>query len=272
MTLRVAYLLDDTGISNRNALALAQADALAARGHEVRIVTPGLPLTWRSSRAEWVYVDEFREYDATRDDVAIPAADIPRVLVVDDAFYRAKSSPEKEPMRVLLSGESQNETDGVHEGYGAAAHARWFHQKFDLIRAAAWAPEKDEPLDAVQEFHVALTADETVRLVHSADVIIAPSHADEPFGLAAARAMAAGVPVVMTSISAHAFDPVRDFAQFAPEDNAVELGEKLIEVLTDPDLRERLRKRGREVAQRWRAENAAPRLEKFLHDRSSRSS
>jgi hypothetical protein len=53
---------------------------------------------------------------------------------------------------------------------------------------------------------------------------------------------------VLTAIPAHSFAEQRDYALFAPADNAVELGERLVELLSDFDLRERLRGRGREVA------------------------
>ncbi len=69
--LRIAYLLEDTAQSGGVRVQLAQGDALAARGHRVRMVTKGLPLTWRSSRAEWVYVDDLRQYDARDDDFVI---------------------------------------------------------------------------------------------------------------------------------------------------------------------------------------------------------
>jgi glycosyltransferase involved in cell wall biosynthesis len=56
-------------------------------------------------------------------------------------------------------------------------------------------------------------------------------------------------------------------ALFAPEDNAVELGEKLIEVLSDYEVRERLRERGRKVAEQWRVQHVADRLEEFFRSR-----
>jgi len=326
--MNITYLMEDTALSGGIRVQLAQADALIARGHRVRIVTKGLPLTWRPSRAEWIYVDDFNTYDAREDDFLIatfwttlPAAyaiapekalhlcqgyegsftayqpirgeieaayrlPIPKLVVtrslieickqftddvtyigqiVDDDFFRARTPAENEPMRVLLCGESQVDIKGVSEGYGAAAHARWFHQKFDLIRVSPWAPSREEPLDAVQEFHVALNTREMTRLMHSCDVLIAPNHREEGFGLPAAEAMASGIPVVMTSIPSYlSFDDVRDYALFAPQENAVELGEKLIELLSDADLRDRLRARGREVAEQWRSERVAERMEKAL--------
>src|SRR2546428_13713729 len=69
--LRIAYLLEDTELSGGVRVQLAQADALIARGHRVRLVTKGLPLTWRNSQAEWVYVDNFPQYDAHEDDFVV---------------------------------------------------------------------------------------------------------------------------------------------------------------------------------------------------------
>lgn len=332
--MNIAYLMEDTALSGGIRVQLAQADALIARGHRVRIVTKGLPLTWRPSRAEWIYVDDFNTYDAREDDFLIatfwttlPAAyaiapekalhlcqgyegsftayqpirgeieaayrlPIPKLVVtrslieicrqfnddvtyigqvVDDDFFRPRTAFENAPMRVLLCGESQVDLKGVSEGYGAAAHARWFHQKFDLIRVSPWAPSREEPLDSVQEFHVALNTREMTRLMHSCDVLIAPNHREEGFGLPAAEAMASGIPVVMTSIPSYlSFDDVRDYALFAPQENAVELGEKLIELLSDADLRDRLRSRGREVAEQWRASQVAERMEKAFHAEARR--
>ena len=332
--MRITYLSEDTGHSGGVRVTLAQADALVARGHQVRIVTKGLPLTWRPSRAEWVYVDDFSEYDASQDDfvvgtfwVTIGAAfrlageravhlcqgyegsfnayqpikadidaayslPIPKIVVarslvpvvrqfsddvtyvgqiVDDEVYRARTPRENDPLRVLLSGQAQADLKGIEEGYGAAAHARWFHQKFDLVRVSPWVPSREEPLDAVQEFHVGLTTKEMTRLMHSCDVLIAPNHAQEGFGLPAAEALAAGLPVVMTSIPSYlSFDEKHDYALFAPEQNPIELGERLIELLGDEDLRERLRARGREVAEQWRSEQVGEQLERFFLGRMTR--
>jgi glycosyltransferase involved in cell wall biosynthesis len=329
--MKIAYLLEDTAQSGGIRVLLAHADALIARGHRVRLVAKGAPLTWRGSNAEWVYVDDFRQYDATSDDFVMgtfwltlePAYEIagPRALhlcqgyeglisayqpvreaierayrlpipklvvskplveicrqftddvtyigqVVEEEFFRKNIPRENDPLRVLLVGQSQADLRGIDEGYGAATHARWFHQKFDLIRVSPWAPSREEPLDSVQEFHVGLTTAEMTRLMHSCDVLIAPNHREEGFGLPAAEALASGLACVMTSIPSYlSFDEQRDFALFAPEQNAVELGERLIELLSDPALRASVRVRGREVAEQWRVEHVMNRLEEFLLSR-----
>jgi glycosyltransferase involved in cell wall biosynthesis len=231
--MRITYLLEDTAISGSVRTVLAQADALIARGHRVRIATKGAPVTWRASRAEWMYVDDFA---AIEDEIVVrePPAGFE---IVDDEVFRARTPREKEPMRVLLCGAS------VENGYGAAAHARWFHQRFDFIRVSPWAPSREEPLDAVQEFHVSLTTAEMTRLMHSCDVLIAP---EERFSLSTAEALAAGLAVARNARS------------------AVDLGDTLIEILGDAELRERLRREGRATAEQWRAANVAARLEEHL--------
>src|SRR5947209_3609261 len=281
--MNLTYLLDDTLPTARNQCVLAQADAFVARGMQVRIVTTSDPVHWRRCRAEWRLVDDLRTatgdvlvasspetariaYDLAPthaiqlvfgDPVDLPIPKLTMTPIVDDV-YRTRIPREHEPKRVLLIGASQDETSGVGDGYGAVAHARWFHQTLELIRVAPWAPSREEPLDAVQEFHVALTAPELTRVIHSCDALIAPLRREAPVGIEAAMALAAGVPVVATRIDAHTrFDPALDFALFAPDNNAVEMGEKLIDVLTDDGLRGRIRARGHEVAEQFRPDHAA---------------
>jgi hypothetical protein len=257
--MRLVYLLGDTEISATAHIVLAQADALIANGHQVRIVTTGLPLTWRGSRAEWVYVDDLNSYVPEDGEIVVPLEVVRANPIVDDDFYRQRMPRESDPLRVLLCGGSQVEEKGIGEGYGAATHARWFHQTFDLVRVSPWMPSREEPLESVQEFHVALTAKEMTRLVQSCDVLLAPNRRDDPASLTTLEALASGLACVITATPPHIAQG-EDYALFAPPDNAVELGEKLIEVLSNGELRQRLRARGREVAEQWRAGPVASRL------------
>ncbi|HVS32747.1 MAG TPA: glycosyltransferase [Thermoanaerobaculia bacterium] len=264
---RVTLLLDDTALSRPNRVALAQADALIARGFAVRIVTRGEPQTWRSSRAEWIHVDDLSQYRPAAAERVLRADDerLRPLIIVDDDLYRTRAPRENEPLRVLLYGASHRHSKGVDDGYGAAAHARWFHGKLDLVRVSPWAPSREEPLDAVQEFHLALTTSEMTRLMHSCDAMLAPSWSEEPFDLPFAEALASGLVVVASDTEAHrGVDPAAGYALLAPERNAVELGERLLEVLDDDALRGTLRARAREVAGQWRAERVVKKLEDFL--------
>ena len=246
--MRISWLLDLTPGSELTDLTGLYADALVARGHEVRIIADEKPPAFFGGRrAEWIELDDFRILDVSNDDAVIATSsrtarvakdlagdravtNLKMPLIVPDEMYRSHTPRPHDPLRVMVEGASQNEDASVDDRYGAVAHARWFHQKLDLIRVAPWAPSREEPLEAVQEFHVALSDEEMTRLVHSCDVVLANAGT-----FIAAAAMAAGVACVS--------EPAR---------NAVELGERLIEVLSDEEARERLRVAGREAAEQWR--------------------
>ena len=76
-----------------------------------------------------------------------------------------------------------------------------------------------------------------------ARTIIAP---EERFSLSTAEAFAAGLPAAMNARS------------------AVDLGDKLIEIVSEPEVRDRVSARGREIAEQWRAANVAARLEEHF--------
>lgn len=69
--LRIIYLMEDTDLSGGVRVQLAQADAMIERGHSVTIATRGLPLTWRSSNANWIHLEDFSEIDPDTADVLI---------------------------------------------------------------------------------------------------------------------------------------------------------------------------------------------------------
>ncbi|HEV7764489.1 MAG TPA: glycosyltransferase family 4 protein [Thermoanaerobaculia bacterium] len=62
--MKIAYFLEDTELAGGTRVAVAHGDALTDRGHEITLVTRGGPLTWRNSRATWLRVDRFVDFDA----------------------------------------------------------------------------------------------------------------------------------------------------------------------------------------------------------------
>jgi len=61
--LRIVYMLEDTDLAGGIRVAVAQADALTERGHEVTLATKGGPLQWRRSLAKWIHVSDWSELD-----------------------------------------------------------------------------------------------------------------------------------------------------------------------------------------------------------------
>lgn len=328
--MKIAYLLADTDLAGGIRVAVAHGDALTDLGHEVTLVTKGGPLTWRSSRARWLYVDSFEELDATPFDLVVGTfwttlaqaralggdravhfcqgyegsftayrAQVPLIeeayrlplpkmtvsphlvpichafypdatyvgQIVDDAFYQPHTSSGGRA-RVLLVGPAQADFKGIDTGYDAVRHARALGAEFDLIRASQWPATDDEPVDLASEFHVAIPTDAMARLFASCDVFLGPSRSEEGFGLPAAEAMAGGVPVVLSEIPSFlSWDESRDYALFAPEGDGRAMGEQLARLLKDAQMQERLAARGREVAEQFRAEKTAVRLERWFVER-----
>ncbi|MBI2214065.1 MAG: glycosyltransferase family 4 protein [Acidobacteria bacterium] len=327
-SLRISYLFESSEMAGGHRVALAQADALIARGHRVRIVTKGGPLTWGRSNATWTHVATLEEYDAGGDDFVVgtfyktlPAAHaiapgravhlcqgyealiphyaeelaaierayslpLPKLVVsphlvpicarfndrvecvgqiVDRVFYRDLPAREHDPLRLLLVGEMQAGFRGVADAYAAIRAARAAGARFDLVRVSSLGPADGEPLHESSEFHTAVTNDAMTGIVHSCDIAIAPNHAVEGFGLPAAEAMASGLPLVATRIPAYlSFDGHDDFALFADPGNPESLTAALSRMLGDGELRQRLRLRGRRVAESFDAAPVAMRIERFL--------
>jgi len=99
---------------------------------------------------------------------------------------------------------------------------------------------------------------ETLPYYYSAtDVVVMPSHY-ESFGMVALEAMACGTPVIATQVGGLAFlvqDGVTGF--HIPVDDPVALGERLITLLDDHDMRTQMSRQAVEIAQMYAWEKIA---------------
>ncbi len=332
--LHIAWLLEDTELAGGTRVAVAQADAMIDRGHSATLITRGGPLRWRSSRAQWEHVHDWRSVDGRRFDFVIgtfwttlaaaheiagrravhlcqgyegsftayrslkPQIDaayslpIPKITVsphlvqicrafhddatyigqiVDDIFYRDPQVRDFDRARVLLVGPWQADFKGIDIGYDAVRRARSKGAELDLVRVSQWPAGEDEPAELASEFHAAVDSAEMARLITTCDVFLGPSRSQEGFGLPAAEAMASVVAAVLSEIpSFQSFDGARDYALFAPENDAIAMGDQLVRLLSDARLRHRIALRGREVVEQFRAHHTALRLERYFLDRRAR--
>jgi glycosyltransferase involved in cell wall biosynthesis len=184
--------------------------------------------------------------------------------IVDDDFFQPH--PRRHgTCRVLLSGQAEGDMKGIDLGYAAARHARERGAPFDLIRVSPWQPAKGESADLASEFHVGIDTPSMARLLASCDLFIGPNRHQEGFGLPAAEALASGVPAVLSAIPSYlSWDAAHDYAVFAPEENIEAIGDGIVALVADSGLRERLAKRGREVAEQFRSEKVGERLERYF--------
>ncbi len=100
----------------------------------------------------------------------------------------------------------------------------------------------------------------------AADVVVVPSHY-ESFGMVALEAMACGTPVVASQVGGLAFlvqDGVTGFV--VPNGEPELLGQHLIEIILDPDLRARLGAQGAEIARGYSWEIIAARIMALYND------
>ncbi len=187
--------------------------------------------------------------------------------IVDEEFYQSHEERDGTP-RVLLVGPMQADFKGIEIGYAAAQHARDRGAKFDLIRASQWVPADLEPQELIEEYHTALPTDAMVKLVASCDIFLGPSLHQEGFGLPAAEAMASGLPAILSSIPSFR-SWGENFAMFADEGDGIAMGNALVKLLGDAELRSAFAERGRAVAEQFRAEKTGARLENYFSERAS---
>jgi glycosyltransferase involved in cell wall biosynthesis len=190
--------------------------------------------------------------------------------IVDDDFFQPHVVHDGAP-RVLVSGQAEGDMKGIDLGYEAVRHAREQGGALDLVRVSPWHPAPGEPAALAKEFHVAIDTDAMARLLASCDIFLGPNRHQEGFGLPAAEALASGVPAVLSAIPSYrSWDTQHDYAIFAPENDAAAMGDAIFRLLGDPALRQRLSKRGREVAEQFRSANTGERLERYFSARLPR--
>jgi D-inositol-3-phosphate glycosyltransferase len=94
----------------------------------------------------------------------------------------------------------------------------------------------------------------------AADVVIVPSHY-ESFGMVALEAMACGTPVVASQVGGLAFlvqDGVTGYV--VPDDDPAALGDRLAQLILNPDLRQKLGEQATYYAQDYSWENITSRM------------
>jgi glycosyltransferase involved in cell wall biosynthesis len=161
--------------------------------------------------------------------------------------------------RVVVANPFEIEWKGVSTGLRAVAELRQRGVACRLVRVSQWPLSADErSLLAPDEFHHHLEPLAVARLFRGADLMLAPSWEQEGFGLPVLEAMACGVPVVASDISAfRAF--AGGAAALVPYDRPEAFAEAAGEILADPARWRVMRRRGLEASQ-WFTEERVTRI------------
>jgi glycosyltransferase involved in cell wall biosynthesis len=172
--------------------------------------------------------------------------------------------PHRLPL-VLIPNPYEVEWKGVRTGLEAVRLLRGGGLACRLVRLSQWPLSEDECAVAVpDEFHHHLQPREVAALLRRCDAMLAPSWESEGFGLPVLEAMACGLPVVASDISAfRGF--AGDGAILVPCDRPDEFASAAGELLGDPRAWRGLRRRAVEAALPFAEERVATIAEEALY-------
>jgi glycosyltransferase involved in cell wall biosynthesis len=177
---------------------------------------------------------------------------------------RWRRHPRQTP-RVVVPNPFEIEWKGVSTGLAAVGLLRSQGFSCRLVRLSQWPlGDVEQALLEPDEFHHHLEPPAVAALLRAADLMLAPSWEDEGFGLPVLEAMASGLPVVASDISAF-----RAFAGTAavlvPPDRPEAFAEAARAVLGDPARWRAMRRRGLEAARGFSEERVAEIAEEALY-------
>ena len=179
---------------------------------------------------------------------------------VDLEIWRPRSHATDGPLRILFVGGDYYRKGG-DVLYEAFQRLPYGSAELHLVTRAQVEPE---PHIHVYN-HMKPNSPDLIELYQAADVFVLPSKA-EAFGVAAVEASAVGLPIIATAIGGLTDTVVADNTGFLVQPgNAIELSERLYQLATQPELRQRLGQASRQRAeQRFDARRNAARVVDIL--------
>ncbi len=181
---------------------------------------------------------------------------------IDTSFFTPGPFREAaRPLKVGVVGPFDQRPKGIGEALEGLRMARERGVELEVYRASADPMlEEEEQLGVTDHFHHRLSTEQMAGFYRGLDVLVHPSHDEEGFPLPPLEAMACGVPVALTRIRSFAVLPEEAVLRFMPAQP--ETLAPVIERLTDPHLRRRLRAAGRVCAESYTLDTVLDRMER----------
>lgn len=170
--------------------------------------------------------------------------------VLEPCFWPEEREGPSRPPRILVFSPFEITWKGVATAIEAVAQLRG--QSFDcrLVRLSQWPlTEEERQIAEPDEFHHRLSPEAVADLMRGCDLLLAPSHEAEGFGLFVLEAMGSGVPVVASDIACFR-GYAAEGAKLVAHDRPEEFARVARSLLEDGEAWRRARRGGLEVAAR----------------------
>lgn len=167
------------------------------------------------------------------------------------------------PFRILIVGPFQADVKNIGASLrGVLLAETRYKVPINLVRVSQFPlTAEEEAIRKPDKFLYHIPHLKMGSIYREADLFISMSKEAEGFGLPALEAMACGIPTILSSISSYkSFDDVLDYSIFVEPSDHETLALAIGNLYKDSDLRNRLIKRGLEVASRFSKEGVVERL------------
>ena len=168
------------------------------------------------------------------------------------------------PLRILVIGIFEASVKAISDALQAVALMRKACRRPIHLTRVSSTPLSlaESAITPIQSYHISIGADLMARLYCSSDLLLAPSLEQEGFGLPFAEALACGLPCVATSIPSFlSFDEKHDYAIFVPQRDPLAMANAALDLFRHTGKIKKLRRRGPQVVQKFKAADVAQRLE-----------
>lgn len=156
------------------------------------------------------------------------------------------------PVNILVIGQFEASVKGIPDAFHAVEILRRQGWQIHLTHVSSSVlPNEGKLITEVNRPLTNLLPKEMTKLYRSSDLMIAPSHEQEGFGLPFAEALSSGLPTVATEIPSFlSFDSQHDYAVFVPASEPSKIAEAITYLTRNISLQRRLRHRGPEVVRK----------------------
>ncbi len=169
-------------------------------------------------------------------------------------FFPAPTPPPAPPVKVVLIGPLEISIKRIPWGLAVLKRLKEeFQEKVAIVRISPVDTRaQEETILSADYYFTFLTPEAVAEVLRQSHILFSPSSSAEGFGLPALEAMACGVATCLSAIESYtSWDKKKDYALFFPPEDQEMAFKQLCRLVTEERERQRLRRRGLEVSQKF---------------------